>query len=411
MLATGELATGAGYQVYVNGELWREGQLDQGDAGQTLVMTYTAGIALGEALTVGQGITLSVPITTGVVLNTSEDLTSGEAVTVSQAITSGEPITTGVPITVSEAVTVSESITATGAVTVSLPVTTSEGFTTTAGLTSTEVLTREESITVTAAITMSEAVTVSQTVTEGVTIAPGESITASLAVTTSQAVTVSERLAVSVSATTTQAITVGTVISPSLIQPGENQIEIVLLAADGRTAGRLYYAVTLFSARGLGKEMALASRLSERSIGVQREYRLGGGAEAQATLGFQAGEVVEVQLTLDVPEESWYVVVDDPLPAGFEALNERLGTASHVATAYQEPVFHWRDHGYNRKEVRDERVTLFITHLEPGQRTLSYLARATIVGEFVALPTEVYAMYEPQVWSRSDGARVRVAVR
>lgn len=105
------------------------------------------------------------------------------------------------------------------------------------------------------------------------------------------------------------------------------------------------------------------------------------------------------------------MVVDDPLPAGFEALNERLGTTSHLASAYQDPVYHWRDLGYNRKDVRDERVTLFITHLEPGQRTLSYLARATTAGEFVALPAEVYAMYEPEVWSRSDGARVRIAVR
>jgi uncharacterized protein YfaS (alpha-2-macroglobulin family) len=201
------------------------------------------------------------------------------------------------------------------------------------------------------------------------------------------------------------------VISPSLLQPGDNLVEIVLLSPDGGGAGRLYFAATLLAARALDGDMAPAKESSGRSISVQREYRPLDSRDSAELTAFQAGELVEVQLTLDVPEESWYVVVDDPLPAGFEALNERLGTTSHMASAYQEPVYYWRDLGYNRKDVRDERVTMFIAHLEPGERTLSYLARAITAGEFVALPTEVHAMYEPEIWSRSDSMHVRVKVR
>jgi len=40
-----------------------------------------------------------------------------------------------------------------------------------------------------------------------------------------------------------------------------------------------------------------------------------------------------------------------------------------------------------------------------GQHSLTYLARATHAGEFVAMPAEVYAMYDATVWGRSGSER------
>jgi uncharacterized protein YfaS (alpha-2-macroglobulin family) len=211
------------------------------------------------------------------------------------------------------------------------------------------------------------------------------------------------------SASQTLVLSYSLTVSPMLLIPGENQLELILGAEGGVPSGRLYYAATLIANRVPREGVIPAFESHERSIGVQREYRLLGVREP--TSQFQRGDLVEVQLTLDVPEESWYVVVDDPLPAGFEALNERLGTTSHVAALYEEPVYTWERYGYNRKDVRDERVTFFVTHLEPGQRTLTYLMRATSSGSFSALPVQVYPMYEPEVWSRSESAQCQVTAR
>jgi uncharacterized protein YfaS (alpha-2-macroglobulin family) len=211
------------------------------------------------------------------------------------------------------------------------------------------------------------------------------------------------------SAGQTLVLTYSLTVSPLLLIPGENQLELVLGAEGELPAGRLYYAATLIANRAPREGIIPALETHERSIGVQREYRLFGNREP--TTQFQHGDLVEVQLSLDVPEESWYVVIDDPLPAGFEALNERLGTTSHVAALYEEPVYTWERYGYNRKDVRDERVTFFVTHLEPGQRTLTYLMRATSSGSFSALPVQVYPMYEPEVWSHSESTRCQVAAR
>ncbi len=76
------------------------------------------------------------------------------------------------------------------------------------------------------------------------------------------------------------------------------------------------------------------------------------------------------------------MIVEDQLPGGLEALNERLNTTSHVAIAggTEEPYYYWQDYGYNNKEIRGDRVSFFITEMEAGRHTFRYMARATHSG-------------------------------
>jgi uncharacterized protein YfaS (alpha-2-macroglobulin family) len=260
-----------------------------------------------------------------------------------------------------------------------------------------------ESIGAGAVVTAGEAVSTTGSITVGEEITTGESITASAAITVVEGALASEPI------TASQVTTAAGITSPGQLRPGENLIRVLLGAPGEEPSGRLYYAVTVSTYRTPGEGAVPALQAHERSIGVEREYRLH-GSQAPAT-SFQPGDLVEVRLTLDVPAEAWYVVVDDPLPAGFEALNERLGTTSHLATVYEEPVFYWQEYGYNRKEVRDERVTFFINQFMPGRHTYTYLMRATTAGSFTALPTQVYPMYEPEVWSRSESLHVEIKPR
>jgi uncharacterized protein YfaS (alpha-2-macroglobulin family) len=59
--------------------------------------------------------------------------------------------------------------------------------------------------------------------------------------------------------------------------------------------------------------------------------------------------------------------------------------------------------------VHDDRVAFFITQLMPGTHTYSYLARVTHAGTFYAAPAQVYLMYAPQVWGRSDSSALVLA--
>lgn len=204
-------------------------------------------------------------------------------------------------------------------------------------------------------------------------------------------------------------LTYSQALSPALLLAGDNPVRLVLGTGGPAPAGRLYYAATWQTLRPMPAAEISALAPHERSVELQREYRLEDGGEAVTTFG--RGDLVEVRLTLDVPAESWYVIVEDPLPAGLEALNERLGTTSHRAASSGGLLYSWQELGYNRKDVHDDRVTFFITRLEPGRHVLRYLARAVTGGDFAALPAQVYLMYEPEVWSRSPGSRCRILSR
>jgi len=121
-----------------------------------------------------------------------------------------------------------------------------------------------------------------------------------------------------------------------------------------------------------------------------------------------AGQLVKVRLTVSTSENASYVLVEDRLPGGLEALNEGLNSSSHEGVAYQEPEYRWQDYGYNYKEIRGDRVTFFITELDAGSHTYVYFTRATHAGEFVSLPAEAYAMYDLANWGRSASSRLTI---
>ncbi|MBK9055848.1 MAG: hypothetical protein IPL78_34585 [Chloroflexi bacterium] len=116
----------------------------------------------------------------------------------------------------------------------------------------------------------------------------------------------------------------------------------------------------------------------------------------------QVGDLVKVELRYTLDDTAFYLMVEDQLPGGLEALNERLNTTSYEAMAYgQQRSSYWREYGYNYKEVRGERVTFFITEAGQGVHTITYLARVTQSGTFNALPVELSAMYDAATWGRS----------
>lgn len=122
---------------------------------------------------------------------------------------------------------------------------------------------------------------------------------------------------------------------------------------------------------------------------------------------FVPGQLVKVQVTVQMPENGYFFAVEDHLPGGFEALNEGLGF-SNVYDPYAWEYNVWGDFGYNYKEIRGDRVVFFISELEKGKHTFTYYARVTTVGEFLALPVQAYAMYDLAMWGRSESTEIVV---
>jgi uncharacterized protein YfaS (alpha-2-macroglobulin family) len=110
----------------------------------------------------------------------------------------------------------------------------------------------------------------------------------------------------------------------------------------------------------------------------------------------------------------YHVVLTDPLPAGFEALNPEL--AAYGTLPPDRPTdasdapwnWWWSWNWFDRQAFRDERTDAFASQLYPGVYTMSYLARATTPGEFVVPPAKAEEMYHPEIFGRSASDRVLV---
>ena len=129
----------------------------------------------------------------------------------------------------------------------------------------------------------------------------------------------------------------------------------------------------------------------------------------------KVGDVLDVKLTVVVPNSLYYVVVEDPLPAGAEALDASLKTTSKTIEGPQieeenEGYDPWADWRWQptHVELRDEKAVLFQTALDPGTYEFSYQIRASLPGEYLTLPPTASQMYFPEVWGRGAGSTFTV---
>lgn len=173
--------------------------------------------------------------------------------------------------------------------------------------------------------------------------------------------------------------------------------------------GQLYYTAALRTFVPVEAVRAL-----DRGIVVARQYSL---TDAPDLLVSEAavGDTIRVKVTVIAPTDLYYVTVEDPLPAGCEAVDVTLNTTSVVGEApmvenltlqEKDAWYRWYGWGwwwFSNSEMRDERVTLFSTYLPRGTYEYTYVIRASVPGTYHVMPTTAYEMYYPEVFGRSDG--------
>jgi hypothetical protein len=201
-----------------------------------------------------------------------------------------------------------------------------------------------------------------------------------------------------------------------LVQNAANELLITRSAGDGR----LYYGANLQYYLPAEKIPAL-----NKGILIGRQYY----AVDQATLkpsdtaiaSAKVGDYVMVKLVIVAPTDLNYLAVEDPLPAGFEAVDNTLKTSSIAAQSgglkeqpqpkpvsgddrYDQPYWTYWAHS----EVRDDRAAVFATFLGRGTYEYTYMMRASVAGEFRTLPARAWQMYAPDVQGRSEATQFQV---
>jgi hypothetical protein len=190
----------------------------------------------------------------------------------------------------------------------------------------------------------------------------------------------------------------------------------VQVRADG-AGPAVYYTLSVREVTGRATYRPL-----DRGISVERWYETVDTRRPVTSIA--AGEVVRVRLRITIPEDRSMVVLDDPLPAGLEAVDLSLRTVSPFAGDLLAPKAEGEEedpfaHGgwywgfgswdagmwspFDHTEIRDDRVVYFARHLWRGSYSATYLARATTAGRFVSAPAQAEEMYNPGVHGRSGG--------
>ena len=181
-----------------------------------------------------------------------------------------------------------------------------------------------------------------------------------------------------------------------------------LLIARDDGPGNLYYTAHLNVWLPVDQVKAL-----DQGLVVSRNYYRLNDLQTPVTQA-EHGELLLGRLALVVPNAVHYVVVDDPLPAGLEAVDQNLETSPQSTSVPQdytrEDMFRkgWGWWHFSRIEYRDEKVILAADYLPAGTYIYTYLVRAGSVGEFYTIPPTAQEFYFPDVYGRGDGSLFKV---
>ena len=192
-------------------------------------------------------------------------------------------------------------------------------------------------------------------------------------------------------------------------QKGQTQSQTLIVQKKG--AGRLYYRMGLrYTPR------TLRLKAEQQGLVMKRTYEPVSGKDSVQKLPngryrIKGGALVRVRLTVTAPSRRYYVVVDDPLPAGFEIVDMDLRTSSgglHKGGRGHRRGYNRWSWIWNHKEKRDDRMLLFADRIWAGTYTYTYLARATTLGSFIAPPAKAEEMYHPEVMGHTATTAVEV---
>ena len=207
----------------------------------------------------------------------------------------------------------------------------------------------------------------------------------------------------------TQSFTAASLTAPDPIvvsaagREGANTVRLVK-----KGGGTLYW-----SARATYYDTAGAQeRSGSRQLAITRKYARLSPVKVKDRIVYREepfdgrmnpGDVLTVRITIAGSNDWRYLMVEDPLPAGVEAMQD--------TTAYpMEREDRWRWWWGSQVEYRDNRTVFFQEGFPDGRAEFVYLVKAISSGEFRAVPAQVTPMYVPDVSASSEPQTVTVTV-
>lgn len=183
---------------------------------------------------------------------------------------------------------------------------------------------------------------------------------------------------------------------------GRNEVRLVK-----RGPGTLYWTA---AARYFDTRESF-SQEGSRQLAISRRYFSVTPVEVKGRIVYREtpfdgtaapGDLLLVRITVAGATDWRYLIIEDPLPAGTEAVTDQ--DAYHMERT--EP---WWSFGIARREYRDTRVVQFQDRLPGGRVDYGYLLKVVTPGQFRAMPARVLPMYVPGVTASTTMQHVRIS--
>ncbi len=209
------------------------------------------------------------------------------------------------------------------------------------------------------------------------------------------------------------------IIDGELLRTGDNDLEVLRSNADGSSGkGTLYingqvrlqvfypeFEAVTESDQGIKVSRAYY-RYDPTAKDGTREYLKGGEVEV--------GELIDAEVRVSTNTEMAYVLVSAPIPAGFEVVDDGVGTSPYCGfCGIGVGDDFWSGWGYSYKDIRTDKVEFFVPQLYKGDHVYRFRMRAVTPGVFSTMPAEAGPMYDggkgESLWGRSGSAQFTIA--
>src|SRR5262249_5822511 len=135
-----------------------------------------------------------------------------------------------------------------------------------------------------------------------------------------------------------------------------------------RTSGQgtLYYTAHLEAYLPVPQVLALNNGMI-----IQRLYTRPGDEKRLPITQAAVGDMIQVHLTLIAPHDLHYAEIEDPIPAGTEAVDPRLNTSQQIGVRpglnAADPLrYGWGWWWFSHIEYHDQKVALYSSYLPAG---------------------------------------------
>jgi uncharacterized protein YfaS (alpha-2-macroglobulin family) len=186
--------------------------------------------------------------------------------------------------------------------------------------------------------------------------------------------------------------------------------------------GRLYYNATLKVNRPVEDVEPLDSGMQIERAYCSLDPRTADakGCTALSAVQLASDQPITAQLTLTLPHDAYYVMVEDFIPAGTEVLNRALKTSeqgidstdvqAEVQFDDQDPFAEgWGWWLFHEPQIRDDSILFTSDYLPAGTYILTYTLVPLQAGEYRVLPAHAWQSFFPEVQGTSAGTVFEIA--